>query len=49
MVYYTEDGESYTRPHTWQKDSNGNWIGPTVQSCTLEQFKLKFGNIITSK
>ncbi|MGN1418907.1 MAG: CHAP domain-containing protein [Acutalibacteraceae bacterium] len=49
MVYYTEDGESYTRPHTWLKDSNGNWVGPTVQCCTLEQFKYKFGSVITSK
>lgn len=48
-VFYTEDGESYTRPHTWQKDANGNWVGPTVQSCTLEEFKRKFGNIITAK
>ncbi|MCH5314357.1 MAG: CHAP domain-containing protein [Eubacterium sp.] len=49
MVYYTEDGESYTRPHTWQKDSNGNWVGPTVQCCSLAEFKNKFGNVITSK
>lgn len=49
MVYFTEDGESYTRPHTWQKDANGNWVGPTVQCCTLAEFQRKFGNIITSK
>ena len=48
-VYFTEDGESYTRPHTWQKNGNGNWVGPTVQTCFLEEFKKKFGYIITSK
>lgn len=49
MVYYTEDGEKQTRPNTWLKDANGNWVGPTVQCCTLEEFKRKFGNIITRK
>lgn len=49
VVYYTEDGESWTRPHTWQKDTNGQWVGPTVQSCSLSEFKNKFGNIITTK
>lgn len=49
IVYYTEDGESYTRPHTWAKDSNGNYIGPKVQSCTLAEFNSKFGKIITRK
>lgn len=48
-VYYTEDGESYTRPHTWKKDETGNWVGPTVQSSTLEEFKYKFGSVITAK
>ena len=49
MVYYTEDGESYTRPHTWAKDGNGNYIGPKVQACTLAEFNSKFGKIITRK
>ena len=48
-VYYTEDGEAYTRPHTWSKDENGNWIGPRMQCCTVEEFKRKFANVITSK
>lgn len=49
MVYFTEDGESYTRPHTWAKNSDGSWAGPIVQCCTLEEFKSKFGKIITRK
>lgn len=49
MVYFTEDGEAYTRPHTWQKDSSGNWVGPTVQCCSVEEFKTRFGHVITSK
>ena len=48
MVYYTEDGEAYTRPHTWAKDENGNWIGPIVQSCSVEEFCKKFGKIISA-
>ena len=48
-VYYTEDGEKITRPATWLKDEKGNWVGPTVQCCTLEEFKGKFGNVITKK
>lgn len=49
MVYYTEDGEAYTRPHTWSKDSNGNWIGPRVQCCSISEFARKFSKIISSK
>ena len=49
MVYYTEDGEAYTRPHTWAKDANGNWLGPKVQCCTVDEFKTKFSKIIKAK
>lgn len=49
MVYFTEDGETYTRPNTWAKNADGSWAGPIVQCCTLEQFKSKFGKIITRK
>ncbi len=48
-VYFTEDGESYTRPHTWNKDSNGNWTGPTVQCMDVNIFKSKFQNVISAK
>lgn len=48
-VYYTEDGESYTRPHTWEYDTSGNAVGPKVQCCTLAEFKNKFNSIITIK
>lgn len=49
MVYYTEDGESYTRPSTWAKNADGSWQGPTVQCCTVAEFQRKFNKIITSK
>lgn len=48
-VYFTEDGESYTRPHTWAKNPDGSWAGPKVQCCTVEEFYRKFGKIITKK
>lgn len=48
-VYFTEDGEFYTRPHTWAKNPDGSWAGPIVQCCTLEEFYKKFGKIITKK
>lgn len=48
-VYYTEDGESYTRPHTWAYDDSNNAIGPKVQCCSISEFKNKFSSIITRK
>lgn len=49
MVYYTEDGQNITRPSTWAKDANGEWLGPKVQCCTVAKFQRKFSKIITAK